>query len=169
MIWLVSVVLPVQFPFWCSGFRIQCCCHCDIGHRSSLDLIPGQETSICHKYGPKKGGKTTYTKIKISLSHNQTLNPYKQLIKGKHDVLLVAATITGQMYIYSVVRTKILFFLIIEANFFFLFRAVPEAYGSSKARGQIGAAAPALHHSHRNTGSELRLQPIPQLTAMLDP
>ena len=28
------------------------------------------------------------------------------------------------------------------------------AYGSSQARGQIGAAAASLHHSHSNSGSE---------------
>ena len=38
--------------------------------------------------------------------------------------------------------------------FFFLFRAEPAAYGSSQVRGQIGAAAASLHHSHSNMGSE---------------
>ena len=36
--------------------------------------------------------------------------------------------------------------------FFFLFRAVPRAYGSSQARGQIGPTAAGLHHSHSNAG-----------------
>ena len=56
--------------------------------------------------------------------------------------------------------------------FFFvisLFRAAPAAYGGSQVRGQIGAIAAGLHHSHNNVGSELRLQPTPQLTAMWDP
>ena len=35
-------------------------------------------------------------------------------------------------------------------------------YGSSQARGQIGATAASLHHN--NTGSEPCLPPIPQLT-----
>ena len=52
--------------------------------------------------------------------------------------------------------------------FFFLFRAIPEAYGSSQARGQIGAVAAGLHHSHSNSGSQLCLQPTPQLTATVD-
>ena len=34
--------------------------------------------------------------------------------------------------------------------FFFLFMATPVAYGSSRARGQIGAAAVCLHYSHSN-------------------
>ena len=37
---------------------------------------------------------------------------------------------------------------------FCLFRASLEAYGGSQARGQIGAAAASLHHSHSNLGSE---------------
>ena len=52
---------------------------------------------------------------------------------------------------------------------FLLFRAAPVAYGSSQARGQIGAAAADLHLSHSNVESEPNLPPTPQLTAMLDP
>ena len=51
----------------------------------------------------------------------------------------------------------------------FFLRAPPVAYGSSQARDRIRAAVARLHHSHSNTGSELRLWPAPQLTAMLDP
>ena len=43
--------------------------------------------------------------------------------------------------------------------FFLLFRAAPVAYGSSQARGWIGAAAGSLCHSHSNVGSELCLWP----------
>ena len=32
--------------------------------------------------------------------------------------------------------------------FFFLLRAIPAVYGSSQARGGIGAAAASVHHSH---------------------
>ena len=42
------------------------------------------------------------------------------------------------------------------------------AYGGSQARGLIGAVAAGLHQSHSNAGSELCLQPTPQLTATLD-
>ena len=52
---------------------------------------------------------------------------------------------------------------------FLLFRATPEAYGSSQARGRIGAVAASLHQGHSNAGSEPRLQLKPQLTATLDP
>ena len=50
--------------------------------------------------------------------------------------------------------------------FFSLFSAIPTAHGGSQARGQIGSTAASLHHSH--AGSELRLEPTPQLTATLD-
>ena len=52
---------------------------------------------------------------------------------------------------------------------FFLFafsRATPEAYGGSQASGLIVAVAASLRQSHSNAGSELHLQPTPQLTAM---
>ena len=52
---------------------------------------------------------------------------------------------------------------------FDLSRAAPTAYGGSQARGLIGAVATGLHHSHSNGGSELRLRPTPQVTAMPDP
>ena len=53
-------------------------------------------------------------------------------------------------------------------GFFCLYRATPAAYRGPQARGQIGAVATGLHHSHSNKGSELCLQPTPQLTATLD-
>ena len=54
-------------------------------------------------------------------------------------------------------------------SFILLFRATPAAYGESQARGQIGAIAASLCHSHSNVGSESRLRPTPQLMATLDP
>ena len=50
-----------------------------------------------------------------------------------------------------------------------LFRATPAAYGSSQARGLIGATAAGLHHNHSNMRSEPRLRSTSQLMAMLDP
>ena len=53
------------------------------------------------------------------------------------------------------------------SSVFCLFRAAPEACGGSQARGRIRATAashsPSHSHSHRNTRSELRLWPTPQL------
>ena len=45
--------------------------------------------------------------------------------------------------------------------FFLLFRATPLAYGSSQARGQIGAIAASYSHSHSNAKSKPRLWPAP--------
>ena len=53
--------------------------------------------------------------------------------------------------------------------FICLFRASPTAYGSSQARGRIGATAAGLRQSHSSARSEPRLQPTPQLAAMPDP
>ena len=50
-----------------------------------------------------------------------------------------------------------------------LFRAALAAYGSSQDRGQIGATAAGLHHSHSHAGSEQHLWPTPQLMATPDP
>ena len=52
--------------------------------------------------------------------------------------------------------------------YFCFLRAPPTACGSSQARGQIGATAAGIHHSLSNAGSQLSLQPAPQLTAMQD-
>ena len=46
-------------------------------------------------------------------------------------------------------------------SFFGLFRAAPAAYGSSQARGGIGAVAAGLHQSHSNEDLSLILQPTP--------
>ena len=48
-------------------------------------------------------------------------------------------------------------------------RVAPAAYGSSQARGLIGAVATGLRHSPSPAGSEPYLRPTPQLKAMPDP
>ena len=53
--------------------------------------------------------------------------------------------------------------------FFYLFRAIPTAWGSSQSRGHSGAAAASLCHSHSNMGSEPCWRPTSQLMAMQDP
>ena len=53
--------------------------------------------------------------------------------------------------------------------FFCFFRAALAAYGSSQARGGIGARAASLHHRHSKVESEPYFQLTPQFTAMLDP
>ena len=50
-------------------------------------------------------------------------------------------------------------YLLFVFCFFLLFRATPSAYESSQGRSLGGAVAAGLHHSHRNSGPELRLRP----------
>ena len=51
-------------------------------------------------------------------------------------------------------------------NFFLFFTATPAAYGSSRARGQIGTAAAGPCSSHRNTRSKPHVWPTPQFMAI---
>ena len=63
-------------------------------------------------------------------------------------------------------------FILILFFIFCLFaisRATPEAHGGSQARGPIGAVAAGVRQIHSNAGSELHLQPTPQLMATPDP
>ena len=62
---------------------------------------------------------------------------------------------------YIILATKqFIFFCCCSVLFCFvlLFRAALEAHGNSQARGQIGATAAGLHHSHSNAGSKPCLQ-----------
>ena len=54
--------------------------------------------------------------------------------------------------------SSVLTFLYFFFSFFFLsFMAAPAAYGSSQARGRMGAVAASLPHSHSHAESEPRL------------
>ena len=55
----------------------------------------------------------------------------------------------------------------IYINTSFLGEGAPSAYGNSQVRGQIGAVATSLRHSHSNARSEPHQWPTPQLTAAL--
>ena len=57
------------------------------------------------------------------------------------------------------------FFFFFFFGLFAISRTAPAACGGSQARGRIRAVATGLHQSHSNTGSELLLQPTPQLAA----
>ena len=56
-----------------------------------------------------------------------------------------------------------------DSSLTFFFLTIPMVYESSWARGQIGAEAAALHHSHGNVESEPHLQPMLKLAATPDP
>ena len=57
----------------------------------------------------------------------------------------------------------------VRSLFVLLFRATPQAYGGSQARGLLGATTASLYYIHSHVGSEPSLQPTPQLKAMPDP
>ncbi len=73
------------------------------------------------------------------------------------------------MAVVQASRATLIGLLVWELLFFGFSRALPAVYGGSQARDQIGAAATGLHQSHSNSGSKLRMQPTPQLTATPDP
>ena len=83
------------------------------------------------------------------------------------------------MYVYIYVYVYIFMYIHIHTHththtaftvsFSFCGGVAPAAYGSSQVRGQIGAAAADLHHSHGNAESEPHFQPTQQLVATLAP
>ena len=70
------------------------------------------------------------------------------------------------VYLWGLFFWGVFFVLILV--WFCLFRSTRTACGGSQARGQIGAVATSLHHSHSNMGSKPYLRPTPQCTAMPD-
>ena len=75
----------------------------------------------------------------------------------------------GQSMLPLIIMLNSRNFLPLFFFFFGLFSTAPAAHGGSQARGQIGAVAASLHHSHHNTRSELCLLPTPQFIATLYP
>ena len=87
---------------------------------------------------------------------------------GKRPVILLKQHVIQSLCCFlSFVSGK--FFVFWVLLFCFVFRAAPVTYGNSQAMDGTGAAAASLCHSHSNVGSEPRLQPTPQLTAVPDP
>ena len=73
---------------------------------------------------------------------------------------------------YILYASNCLYYITELFFFYWLFafsRASPMAYGDSHDRGLIRAVATGLRQSYNNTGSELHLQPRPQLMAKQDP
>ena len=92
-----------------------------------------------------------------------SLNWRSSLLSTAFFMLDVLAEI-NYVYIYLIIYMCV---CVCVCVCMFVFRATPVAYRSFQARGQIETAAASLHHS--NARSEPHLQPIPQLTAILDP
>ena len=105
------------------------------------------------KGGPIKNRQFTYReRIKFCVTVREKKNGISMLFEKIH-----------------IQYSKPVLMFLLFFSFFFFFRAAPEAYGDSQARGRIGATAAGLHHSDGNARSKPRLRPIPQLMATPDP
>ena len=81
---------------------------------------------------------------------------YLLTVLSKIKVLELASSEPLLLGLQMVLSRPCVFFF-----FFLLFGAAPIACGGSQVRGQIGAAATGLCHSHGNVGSKLHLRPTP--------
>ena len=87
---------------------------------------------------------------------------------GCFKVLAIVYSAAMNSGIHVSFRVMVFFGQMPRSGILLVFRAAPRAYVRFQARGHIGATAASLHHSRSNTGSELPLQPIPQLMARPD-
>ena len=106
---------------------LRICSSCGLGPNHGWDLIPDRGTPYAEGW-PKK-------KKSISIVRSFTAFGFHFIFK----------TSFGYYHFFF-------FFCLLS-----FFRAAPEAYGGSRARGRIGAVAAGLCQSYSNTGSELRL------------
>ena len=75
-----------------------------------------------------------------------------------HDIFLVSVYPKYYMkHTYTKNLSRIQFIIIIIVIIFCFSRAALVAYGSSQARGQIGAEAAGLHRNHSSSGSKVHL------------
>ena len=91
----------------------------------------------------------------MGIFNSFTLNVITDLFKFKSAKILCITLVPQFLCLFL---SLMLFETSIMILFYFIiiifFRATVAAYGSSQARGQIGAAADGLRHSRSNTGSE---------------
>ena len=110
--------------------------------------------------GPKSGKGSAYAPLPSKSSPSPPFtSSFKVQQQGRKNRLWLIC-IVSEIFLFSdqscwkskLMRqlNALLFFFF----FFFFFIFIPTAYGSSQARGPIGAPAASLHHSHINAGSE---------------
>jgi len=128
--------------------RIQHCC--GVGWQLQLGFDPSTGTSTGQRYSCKNRKRK------------------KKKITPRYRVLLWHSGL-GSSIVTTVVGVAVVGLISGPGTFSLLFRAAPVAYGSSQARGQTGATASHLHHSHSHVRFEPHLQPTPQFTATPDP
>ena len=135
----------------------------------------GRELNVLSKIWNQHSGHSSPIKARVKYKFklsNIKGNFFKRKSSGIYYFFLRFPEILLSIYWHIFLSQDVFYKQLIFWPFFFffcLFKATLIAYGGSQARGQIGAAAASLHHSHRNVGSKPRLWPTPQLTATLDP
>ena len=124
---------------------------------------------ICNKLGGKCMQRKDDGQNVVELNAYEIFNFIQQKTPNhSYTTLLRYKYITRDMTnIDFCILTPFFFFFLLF--FFCLFRAASTVYGSSQARGPIGAVVPSLHHSLSNMGSKPCLRPTPQLTITPDP
>ena len=190
-IWLGSIRTQVQSLALLSGLRIQ---HChELWCRSQKRLSPELLWLWCRPaavapirplaWEPPYAAGMALKRQKTKNKQTNKKNPqevwyfealYRIAIMDLRDglfqvsyQLLVCSSCIYLTYLYlSFLIWKMGVVIII---FFAISWAAPAAYGGSQVRGLIGGVAASLRQSHSNSGSEPRLLPTPQLTAMPDP
>ena len=112
--------------------------------------------------------QVTFHYIYHIFSHSSVkghLSGFYVLDSVSSSTMNIGVHITFPIMVFSRYMSRSFFFFF----FVFLFRAASEAYGSPQGRSQIGAAAVVLYHSHSNARTQLHLQPVLHLAAILDP
>ena len=108
-----------------------------------------------------------YVFVKINYNLKKINRSYRQDWRLKIFTISDCFKLIPAVSILGKVLQKFIYYIFLS---FFAFSTAPRmAYGGSQARVLIGAVAAGLRQSHSNAGSEPRLRPTPQLTAMLDP
>ena len=144
-LFILSPSLEGNFKFqcrsslWHSGLMIWHCHSSGLSHCCGAASIPGLGTSSSYGCGQKK---------KIKCQCNRT---YIHFVVCSHEISLRRPFPPLNHKVLEVFSVGGLFVCL----FVLLFRAAPIAYGVSQARGQIGATAAGLCHSHSNTRTEL--------------
>ena len=122
--------------------------------------------------GPRKNGVTPISCQTHRLFNSDSFCVLPNSRHISYTITHIFFMLRWESYIGQGSRMRYILCKIVHKPFniyFFHFRAAPAAYGSSQARGRIGATAASLHHSHSNARSEPYLQTISQLTAVPDP